>query len=213
MLITTQSNIEACNKMNDNDENLFYSSDRSANETTLFSCSCDKIKINVGGSKHEVLWKTFEHLPCTRLGRLRYAQNINEILQLCDYYDEISNEFFFDRHPHSFISILNFYHTGKLHLVDDICLMSFHNDLNYWGINEFYLEICCQNKFQQKKDEVSEEIRKEQKTVIVENEISFTGYFSNSRRKIWDLMERPDTSKASRVSKDFLNIITNRLHD
>ena len=52
--------------------------------------------------------------------------------------------FFFDRHPRSFNSILNFYRTGKLHVQDDMCVLAFRDDLEFWGLSEFNLETCCQ---------------------------------------------------------------------
>ena len=124
----------------------------------------------------------------------------DELMRLCDDYDLSTSEYFFDRHPRSFISVINFYRTGKLHLIDDICVISFHDDLTYWDIDEYYLELCCQNKYHQRKDHVLEEIRKETDLLRVEDEaIAGARHCSTTRRKIWDLVEHPHTSKAARV--------------
>lgn len=58
--------------------------------------------VNVGGVKHEVMWRTLERLPKSRLGKLRFAQDLDEIYSLCDDFDPDENEFFFDRNPRSF---------------------------------------------------------------------------------------------------------------
>ena len=51
-----------------------------------------------------------------RLGKLAAADTAEEISKLCDEFSLERNEFFFDRHPRNFNSILNFYRTGKLHI-------------------------------------------------------------------------------------------------
>lgn len=157
------------------------------------------------------MWRTLARLPNTRLGRLARLRKStvpstrpmphDELIRLCDDYDLSSGEYFFDRHPRSFTSVINFYRTGKLHLVDDICVISFHDDLVYWGIDEYYLELCCQNKYHQKKEHVLEEMKKEVELLKVEKGESFGEHCCpNTRKKIWDLVEHPHTSKAARVS-------------
>lgn len=121
-----------------------------------------RVVLNVGGVRHEVMWKTLERLPRSRLGRIRYASTFRELLDLCDDVKIEQNEIYFDRHASSFAAILQFYRTGKLHLAEELCILSFDDDLAFWGIDECFFESCCHLRYHQRKEHVLEEIRKEE---------------------------------------------------
>ena len=159
-----------------------------------------RVTLNVGGERHDALWTTLEKKPRSRLGKLALAFTHEEILENCDSYSLVDNEYFFDIHPRSFKSILGFYRTDKLHVVDEMCVLAFSEDLEYWGIDEIYLESCCQNKFNIRKEAIMDEMKKELLNIKKEEPDVFPdskcgGYM----RFLWDLMEKSETSFAARV--------------
>ncbi|KAI0212452.1 Potassium voltage-gated channel protein Shaw [Lamellibrachia satsuma] len=63
------------------------------------------------------------------------------------------NEYFFDRDPIIFRSVIDFYRTGTLHLPSDICSTIIRRELEYWNIHEEHVAPCCWGFFRAHKDQ------------------------------------------------------------
>ena len=97
-----------------------------------------------------------------------------------------------------------------------MCVLSFSDDLEYWGLDELHLEACCQHNYHQLKEAVYEELRKEAESLVQpedeeqqqqqqQGKAKTTGdvgsCYSRWKLRAWDLLEKPQTSKAARVMK------------
>jgi hypothetical protein len=102
-----------------------------------------RIIINVSGIKYETYYNTLKLLKHGRLADLNETNSD---------YDPIKNEYFFDRHPSAFLSILTFYRTGKLHLPADLCANAFRDELDFWGIDVKYFTPCCWARYSTQND-------------------------------------------------------------
>ncbi|NXH88940.1 KCNG2 protein, partial [Edolisoma coerulescens] len=158
--------------------------------------------INVGGIKYKVPWTTLENCPLTRLGKLKSCNNYDEIMNICDDYDVSCNEFFFDRNPSAFRTIMTFLTAGKLRLLREMCALSFQEELVYWGIEEDHLEWCCKKRLRQKEEEATEARLFEREMVF--NEATQCAFRDNSRlslcmRKLRDMVENPHSGIPGKI--------------
>ncbi|KAG7260301.1 hypothetical protein CRUP_036085 [Coryphaenoides rupestris] len=118
--------------------------------------------INVGGIKYRIPWSTLDEFPLTRLGKLRGCSSEAEIMAVCDDYDGRRGEYFFDRSPTAFRTIVTFLAAGKLRLLREMCALSFQEELLYWGVEEQSLDWCCLRKLRLRQEEYKEQRRLEE---------------------------------------------------
>ena len=136
-----------------------------------------------------------------------------EIMELASDYSLLDNEYFFDRHPRSFNTILNFYRTGKLHMNEEMCIISFRDDLSYWGIGIDILEPCCHIKYESLLYTALGEITEVAEFMVQDApEIFGSGFIGKYQKCLWDLIEHGESSKAagivSGISMSFVLIST-----
>uniref|UniRef100_H3A5K6 Potassium voltage-gated channel modifier subfamily G member 2 n=1 Tax=Latimeria chalumnae TaxID=7897 RepID=H3A5K6_LATCH len=159
--------------------------------------------INVGGIKYKIPWTSLDDFPLTRLGKLRSCNNYDEIMNICDDYDVSCNEFFFDRNPCAFRTIMTFLIAGKLRLLREMCALSFQEELLYWGIEEENLEWCCLRRLQQMEEELAE-ARRDEEEVYVAKEEPQSAFQDNSRmgqcmRNLRDMVENPQSGIPGKI--------------
>ena len=173
------------------------------------------INVNVGGYKQRMDQTVLKRFPQTRLGRLMCCSSKEAILELCDDFSASDMEYYFDRSPSFFCYVLNFYLTGKIHLVDGLCVVSFFQEIEYWGIKERHLDLCCSNRFlelmelaegtgldQSSDDQQLSSLGSsvEELSALEDDFEMFEGsWCANVRRNIWIQLENPGFSTSAKV--------------
>ena len=153
----------------------------------------DTIIINCGGVKHEVLRKTLQRHPETRL---------TKIIEMKKHYREQAKEFYFDRDPYIFAAILNYNRYGELHIPSNLCNVVVAKELRYWGLEEDSMEACCWLEYNAAWDQMHMLSQFEEKQTIDVTIPSSekANCFQLNRPKIWLMLEDPYSSKSAQVS-------------
>lgn len=143
---------------------MYFQSARQLRGSEPLDCYLDASRqalINVGGIRFAFPWSTLEDFPQTRLNRLCSCTTLREIAEVCDDYDAVRHEFFFDRDPLAFQAIFTFLSKGKLRLLQEVCNVALHNELLYWGIDTNQMESCCHHRMMSSVEDLAEQKRKE----------------------------------------------------
>ncbi|NP_001076280.1 potassium voltage-gated channel subfamily F member 1a isoform X1 [Danio rerio] len=165
-----------------------------------------EISVNIGGVKHTLYGDVLNRYPETRLAELlnRVSDSAEDLSGLCDDYDDLKREFYFDRDPKAFKCILELYYYGEIHMKRGICPMCFMKEMDYWGIDEDYLDECCRCSLNEVETELAE-IAEKVKTILddlEDDDDDDDARVSRSQRCqtfLWKLMEKPESSVAARV--------------
>ena len=161
----------------------------------------DRIVFNIGGTRHATHIGTLKTVPKTRLAWI--ADN-HELLMNSSFYDPVNKEYFFDRHPTCFASILQYYRTGKLHYPYDVCGPLFKEELLFWGIDEEQMEDCCWEAYTTHRDKLemlkgfkgphfAQDGEDDDDSVFLNTKVS------RLKRRIWNFLDDPYSSRFARV--------------
>ncbi|XP_067834158.1 potassium voltage-gated channel subfamily S member 3-like [Heptranchias perlo] len=173
--------------------------------------SLEMINVNVGGLKQKIEQKALLRFPETRLGKLLACSTWEDALELCDDYDEDADEYYFDRNPSLFRYMLNFYFTGKLHVMEGVCVFSFNQEIEYWGVGENCIYHCCrftyherkgnavEREFDNQSDDVSLISSEDLNTIPQQIDNFKRMWYGKHREKIWLILENPEYSFPAKV--------------
>ena len=82
--------------------------------------------------------------------------------------------------------------------------MTYHDDLEYWGIDELFLDPCCALKYYPERETCQKEMEGQRLAKIRVDKRKKEEDFGDSawgrlRTKLWNLTEYPETSLGARV--------------
>ncbi|KAK9970991.1 hypothetical protein ABG768_026890 [Culter alburnus] len=152
---------------------------KSRNDEILF--------VNVSGLRFQTWKNTLDRYPDTLLGSSEKEFFFNEDTQ----------EYFFDRDPEMFRHILNFYRTGKLHYPRQECIQAFDEELAFYGIVPDIIGDCCMEEYRDRKKENQERLAEDTEAEMATD--TPLPPHSTSRERLWRAFENPHTSTMALV--------------
>lgn len=162
------------------------------------------IRVNVGGKVFHIPERCAIRYPDTRIGSLALCRGRAKLLRLCDDYNVPKNEFFFDRDPAFFHHVYHFYKSGVLWIIREMCPINFEEEIAYWGLSLKDTQLCCWMVFQEKVDELKDDLKVE-KELLAEIEVKYDDecfkdmMFGDIRRSLWNIAENPYSSPLAKA--------------
>ncbi len=149
------------------------------------STSClpsTKLIVNISGVRYELQKSVVDKYPNTLLG-----SNEKEF-----FYDPENNEYYLERDPEIFRSILTFYRSGKLHFPKNECITNFLNELDFFGISPDEMDGCCADDFTEKMNEHDEGLKDPLEDEHAKEAAAQANF--SLRERLWYSFENPQTN-------------------
>ncbi|XP_051731371.1 potassium voltage-gated channel subfamily F member 1-like [Ctenopharyngodon idella] len=161
-----------------------------------------EIAVNIGGVKRILYGDVLNRYPETRLAELVNSSTNStqeDLSALCDDYDELKREFYFDRDPEAFKCILELYYHGEIRIKRGICPIRFKREMDYWGIDEEHLNERCKIHLNDVETDLAEIVERA-KAILddLKEEVTVTRG-QRCQAFLRKLMEKPKSSLAARV--------------
>ncbi|XP_040190864.1 potassium voltage-gated channel subfamily C member 1-like [Rana temporaria] len=160
--------------------------------------SSRRVVINVGGVRFETFASTLLTFPGTKLSALAEPSPGES-----GNYDPQRGEFFFDRNPEVFGSVLDYYRTKHLHCSGNMCRAVLLEELAFWGVSFARLSHCCWLNIYSKSQAVEDVSSWDQAGPSDEQILLQTGgprdrgWGGRWRPKVWNLFHKPRSSLAA----------------
>ncbi|XP_071177288.1 potassium voltage-gated channel protein Shaw-like [Mytilus edulis] len=160
----------------------------------------DEIHINVGGTLFETKWSTLQRHCDTLLGSLTTTS---------EYYNNVKKQFFFDRNPELFNTILDFYRNGVIHFPTHICGWNWKQELEFWRIPVTDISECCYPKYikYEKDQNLVNYIKNAFVVRTAEYQTHKVSCLAGIKQRIWLFLEEPTSSIAAKIFSVFYLLI------
>ncbi|XP_061831940.1 potassium voltage-gated channel subfamily V member 2-like [Nerophis lumbriciformis] len=169
------------------------------------------VTVNIGGKVFHIPKKCAMNYPHTRIGSLAACADRSRLSALCDDYSVKKDEFFFDRDPAFFHHICHFYASGELWVIREMCPIHFEEEMAYWGLSLKDTKRCCWMVFEEKVDEMRDNLKVERELmaeieVKYDDELFADMAFGSVRRTLWNIVENPYSSTPAKAFSVFSNL-------
>ncbi|CAI9732656.1 potassium voltage-gated channel protein Shaw-like [Octopus vulgaris] len=134
-----------------------------------------------------------------------YRKNLSNLSNeefLGQFYRVRSNDYFFDRDPSLFSSVLEYQRTGVLHIPVNVCGKVARQELEFWGIDESCIEKCCWSTFDSWNstyDALKQLEEAQNRTFNQYTESKIAGMkYGKMRAAIWNFLSNPRSSNGAK---------------
>lgn len=163
--------------------------------------SMETLTFNVGGKRFETYASTLDRDCNCLLSKKAFLQA---------HYRKDTGEYFFDRDPDIFKSILNYMRTRKLHLPAYVCGPAVKHEFEFWGLSPKKIEQCCWMNYNEwnvthralQRLERDRKVSLQSRDTCTEDNVQWNDKSWWSKKwqcKVWRFLNRPKSSHGAKV--------------